>query len=269
MNDLKLYENISELVERFPIKVRKYSVTQFTPHWHEHIEILYVLSGGGRFFCNAKASDAHSGETVFVNSGELHSFSSEEVTEYICIIINPTLFSYVNYGNVILKSKIPNDSAVTKCIERIYGEYEKADSCSNLIIMGETCLLMAHLVKNYTEKQLSQYEYDTRMARLKKVNMILDFIHEHYSEPITTSMLAHRHHFSESHMCRIFKNAVGVTVTEYINGYRTDKAAMLLKNTDESVSDISESVGFDNLNYFDRVFKKHKGLPPKEYRNNS
>jgi len=83
MNDLKLYENISELVERFPIKVRKYSVTQFTPHWHEHIEILYVLSGGGRFFCNAKASDAHSCETVFVNSGELHSFSSEEMTEYI------------------------------------------------------------------------------------------------------------------------------------------------------------------------------------------
>ena len=82
-------------------------------------------------------------------------------------------------------------------------------------------------------------------------------------------MLAHRHHFSESHMCRIFKNAVGVTVTEYINGYRTDKAAMLLKNTDESVSNISESVGFDNLNYFDRVFKKYKGLPPKEYRNNS
>ena len=266
MNDLKLYENISELVERFPIKVRKYNALQLAPHWHEHIEILYVLSGEGKFFCNAKASDAQSGETVFINSGELHSFAADKVTEYICIIINPSLFSYVNYGNVILKSKIPKDSVVTKCISRIYDEYEKGDSCSNLIIMGETCLLMAHLVKNYTEKQLSRYEYDTRIARLKKVNMILDYIHEHYSEPITTSMLARINHFSESHMCRIFKDAVGVTVTDYINGYRTDKAAMLLKNTNESVSDIAESVGFDNLNYFDRVFKKYKGLPPKEYR---
>ena len=64
----------------------------------------------------------------------------------------------------------------------------------------------------------------------------------------------------------MFKAATGVKLTEYINKYRVDKAATLLLNSDDSVSDIASKVGFDNLNYFDRIFKRYKKLSPKKYK---
>ena len=57
-----------------------------------------------------------------------------------------------------------------------------------------------------------------------------------------------------------------MTILEYINRFRIEKSAILLTNTDESISDIAQSVGYDNLNYFDRLFKRYKNMPPKEYR---
>ncbi|MDD6215073.1 MAG: AraC family transcriptional regulator [Firmicutes bacterium] len=266
MNDIRLYEDISELGQSFPIKIRKYSSTHLMPHWHEHIELLYIIFGEGRFVCNSKTADAYAGETVVVNSSELHSFIAEKSIEYICLIINTSMFSDVNCGNIIINSKIPHDEFVTNCFKHMYEEFLKGEAASNMVIKGETYLLMAHLIRNYTAMHLSRFEYDVRMARMKKVNMILDYIHANYSQPISTSKLAKKWYLSESHMCRMFKAATGVKLTEYINKYRVDKAATLLLNSDDSVSDIASKVGFDNLNYFDRIFKRYKKLSPKKYK---
>lgn len=266
MNDIRLYENISELEQSFPIKIRKYNFTNLTPHWHEHIELLHLISEEGRFVCNGRTLDAHAGETVVVNSSELHSFAAKKNIEYICLIINPSMFSDVNYGNIILDSKIPRDEFVANCFTHMYEEFLKSENTSNMVIKGEAYLLMAHLIRNYTAMQLSRFEYDARMARMKKVNMILDYIHANYSQPISTSELAKKWYLSESHMCRMFKAATGTALTEYINRYRTDKAATLLRNSGDSISDIAAEVGFDNLNYFDRIFKRYKKIPPTEYR---
>lgn len=54
MNDILLYEDISELAQCFPIKIRKYTAAEFPPHRHEHIELLHVLSGSGSFFLQFK-----------------------------------------------------------------------------------------------------------------------------------------------------------------------------------------------------------------------
>ena len=96
--------------------------------------------------------------------------------------------------------------------------------------------------------------------------MILDYIHENYNRPLTTADLAEKWYISESHLCKIFKRSVGMTVLEYLNSFRIDKAAMLLQSTDSGISEIAQKVGFDNLNYFDRMFKKYKGMSPQSFR---
>ena len=62
------------------------------------------------------------------------------------------------------------------------------------------------------------------------------------------------------------KKAVGKSATEYINEYRIEKASILLKNTDESVSRVATDVGYDDLNYFSRIFKRIMGMSPVKYR---
>lgn len=266
MNDILLYEDISEIEQGFPIKIRKYNAAEFSPHWHEHIELLHILSGSGSFFCNSNRFEAREGETIIVNSNELHSMQSDKSVEYICAIINPSIFNDTECKNIILESKIAEDELITAAFGRILEKATHAGSCSDMIIKGEIYLLMAYLIENYTAMQLSEFEYETRIGRMKKINMLLDYIHENYNQPISTSNLAKMYYVTESHLCRIFKQSVGMTILEYINCFRIGKAAILLKNTDESISDIAQSVGYDNLNYFDRLFKRYKHMPPKEYR---
>lgn len=265
MNDINLYENIPELNNDSPIKVEKNEGNFFKPHWHEHIELIHILSGNGRFYCGTNAVDAAEKETIVVNSNELHQLEAENI-EYIFMIIKPSFLFGVDYDKIVFNSKIPEDGAVTEIFGKIFRECGKGDICSDYIIKGETYLLMSHLVKNYARERLSKQEYDTRIARMNKVNKMLEWIHTHYSEQITTADLAKKWYLSESHICHIFKKAVGMTVLEYINRYRVDKAALLLLNTEETISQIAQEVGFDNLNYFDRIFRRYKNMPPKKYK---
>lgn len=267
MNDIELYENISEIEQGFPIKIRKYTTAEFAPHWHEHIELLYIINGEGIFFCNSKPVAAHTGETIIINSNELHYIKADAPVEYICAIINPIIFNDTNHRNIILASKIPENEFVANSFKRILNEFIENNPCSDLIIKGEIYLLMAYLIKNHTSAQLSSSKYNARIYKMKKVNTLLDYIHTNYNKQVSTSDLAKMQYVTESHLCRMFKHSVGMSILEYVNILRIDKSAILLKNTDEPISKIAQSVGFDNLNYFDRVFKRHKNMSPKEYRN--
>lgn len=265
MNDIRLYENVPELKNSAGIKVRKYKATWFGQHWHEHIELLHILRGGGRFVCGATVFSASEGETVAVNSNELHAMTDGDA-EYICIIISPEILAEVSSENTIFRSAIPRDKYVSQRFEKIFEEYTAHRLGAELAIRGEVCLLAVYMMRNYAAAHLSDYEYGLHLTRMKKANAILDFIGEHYAEPLGAAELAAKFFVSESHLCRIFKNAVGMTVTEYINRFRTEKAAVLLKNTDESVTEIAAECGFENLNYFSRIFRRYKGMTPSQFR---
>lgn len=268
MNDIKFYEHVSEIEKSFPIKVRRYKQSSFSPHWHEHIEILHIIGGVGTFCTNAQSIEAAVGDTIIANSNELHYMSAQSDVEYFCIIINPSAFDGAGCSNVILKNQIPQDEFVVKTISEIYEEYLLNDACSDIVIKGKIYILTAHLIRNYASEKLSPSEYNLRIEKMKTIHKLLDYIHNNYKLPISTSALAKSLYISESHLCRSFKQAVGVSLIEYLNKFRIDKACILLKNTDESISDIAQNVGFENLNYFDRTFKRYKQISPGKFRQN-
>ncbi len=72
-------------------------------------------------------------------------------------------------------------------------------------------------------------------------------------------------HMSKYHFLRVFKSVTGATPLDYRDRIRIDHAKELLKNSNFSVSEISESLGFSSLAYFSAAFKKATGLSPTEY----
>ena len=72
--------------------------------------------------------------------------------------------------------------------------------------------------------------------------------------------------FSESHFMKFFKNTMGVPFTSYLNSYRLTMAGRLLLQSDDTILSIATEVGFDNLSYFNRAFKKQYGMTPSAYR---
>ena len=73
-------------------------------------------------------------------------------------------------------------------------------------------------------------------------------------------------YYSKSHFMKYFRQYMGLSFVQYLNDYRLSKAAGLLVSTEDSVTDIAQRCGFDNLSYFNRLFRRKYGMTPGRYR---
>lgn len=107
------------------------------------------------------------------------------------------------------------------------------------------------------------------MARSQQYADILDYIDAHLREPLSTAGIAQAFGYSESYFIRFFKRGMDVTPITYIMNRRLEYAKTLLQTTDLTIEAIAFETGFDDPNYFARVFRKQTGYTPSCYRNNS
>ncbi len=99
-----------------------------------------------------------------------------------------------------------------------------------------------------------------------RLKAILNYIHLHYTEDISLYSLAENVFLNPSYVSRLVKERTGKNYTEIITELRIEKAEELLKNTDMYIYEIAEQVGYNNLNYFYKSFRKIKGRNPGDYR---
>lgn len=92
------------------------------------------------------------------------------------------------------------------------------------------------------------------------------YIKENLAEKITLDMVAGRVYLSKSYFCRIIKEELNCTFTEYVNRLRIDRSKYLLRNTSIPIAEIASIVGFGDQSYFTRVFKRQTGVAPGRYR---
>lgn len=111
------------------------------------------------------------------------------------------------------------------------------------------------------------FEYETEVKKSASlVDKINQYIHEHYNEDIGRNQIAAKFYLTSEYLAKLYKKRTGSSIKSYINEYRIEKAKELLRNSDKSISDIAEAVGFDNFSYFSTMFKKVTGLSPKDYK---
>lgn len=99
-----------------------------------------------------------------------------------------------------------------------------------------------------------------------KVRLAIAYMEEHYNQNIIINELAERYGMSPNYFSSIFKKEMKQSAVNYLTKLRVDKAAQYLKDTGESVADISRRVGYEDSQYFFRVFKKATGVTPLMYR---
>lgn len=103
---------------------------------------------------------------------------------------------------------------------------------------------------------------------VQQVEQIHKYIERSYHENITLTALAEEYHMDASYLSRIFSQKYGETIIAFLTRIRMEKAAELMKDQDKKLETISFLVGYDDYNYFSRVFRKKMGSSPREYRNN-
>ena len=109
-------------------------------------------------------------------------------------------------------------------------------------------------------------EYVSRVSESDRIIYeIIAFISSHYGEEITLESLSHKFSVSKSHLSRRFKEVSGIGLNDYIQHVRIMNAERLLLEGGSSITEIAESCGFNDSNYFSTVFKRQKGITPLRF----
>ncbi|MBQ8311396.1 MAG: helix-turn-helix transcriptional regulator [Clostridia bacterium] len=129
------------------------------------------------------------------------------------------------------------------------------------------CRALARVLESYIRMLLSLYPTDrTPEGMTPMIENIKRYVTSNPGGDVSISELASIFHYNEKYLGRLFKRETGKTIHEYVNEKRIKRAEQLLLSTDDSIIDISERIGFNNVTYFNRIFKKHHGKSPAAYR---
>ncbi len=270
MNDINLYEKVPVEEKNFPITLLEGDTKSgLLPHWHEHIEIIYFKKGGCHMTCSGNSFLVEDNNIVVVNSNEMHFFNENARGGYFCAMINPSFFFDIKFDNFIFKNHIAQDNVIKNCFEEMFFEFLSKREGYDMAIKSSAYRLMTHILRNYKEDSLSDYDFKKRKSKVRQIDEILTYISDHYDDNLSTSFLAEKFFLNEHYFCHFFKKETGQSPVSFINRFRIEKAVTLLKNTDIPITEIAMNVGFGDPNYFTRTFKKYLGVTPTIYKNSS
>lgn len=108
-------------------------------------------------------------------------------------------------------------------------------------------------------------EFDIRTGA-KKIRDICAYLEASYDKPLSLEDIARESGFSASYLSRYFKAKTGLCLFDYINRLRIKRACYLLKNTDKKIIEIAYDAGYNNLSFFNRIFRRTMRCSPAEYR---
>ena len=208
-------------------------------HWHSEMELFRVMQGTLTVQCGTDLFEAHAGDIVFFNSGELHAAVPVEAGEELyfeAIVFSPDLLCStandiirVKYIQPVLDGELPVPRLIragTTLHESVSAAFQTADS----------------------------------------IKAAIAFIQENYRSAVSVQQLAHAAGMSEGHFCRVFKQYTLKTPVQFINGVRLSHALELLTATNLRVLDIAMDCGFNSMSYFIEVFRTEYDATPLQYR---
>ncbi len=272
---LELYEKKVLRDEEFPIQLfrSRFHIKGrcFALHWHEHIELHYVVDGQTVIRLDQEDLEASKGDLVIANSNILHEgFCDGTPVETLVAIFDMADFSReLADKNIIFQPLVHNDPEVVRIMERISEELAGQEIGSRLVCKGYLLQLVAYLVRHYALEMLDREDSLRRRKKLERLNIVYQYIESHYSEAISNRELADLIHVSEGRFGHIFKESAGVAPLQYINEVRLQKAMHLLKKGNYTATEVADAVGFSDYNHFGRLFRRTFGCTPLEVRENS
>lgn len=107
---------------------------------------------------------------------------------------------------------------------------------------------------------------DAELRKSSTADAILKYIEGHYGDELSVQVMAEKFAYSEVYFCRLFKQHFGESFVSFLTDYRIKRAVELLKTTGMSVKDIGKTVGYEDSNYFTKVFKRVMKVIPSEFR---
>jgi AraC-like DNA-binding protein len=234
-------------------------------------EVTVVIDG--------KTFAAKENDILIANPLEAHGIyltDPEAEFERSCFIFRPSdLFpskknSSLPLYDMLLSSSFKNyissdedySAELCGCFDRIIEATSKRNNGWQVAVMAQLVIFYSVMIREGLQKDgTASIPY-----QLDFMTSVSDFIEENLHKKLSTKEVSDHFLYSVEHFCRLFKNNFGCNFQDYLSRYRIEKAKTMLKNSDLTVSEISESVGFNSFSYFTKCFREYTSLTPSQYR---
>lgn len=248
-------------------------------HYHPELELVYVNGGSGKRQIGSHVSYYTNGDLILIGSNLPHCGFTDACT-------GNTSESVVQMKTDFLGSDffgIPEMRNVSQLFDRAQGgiafggrtKLKIGEKIEILEYQSDFQRLLSILnilneLGNSSEYQILNADHlsvETQTKENDRINLIFNYVKEHYQEPIGLEEMAELIHMTVPSFCRYFKKFTRKTFVQFVNEYRMVHASKLLSENELSVTEICFESGFNNFSHFNKSFKAFTGMNPSEYRN--
>ncbi|MDD4200131.1 MAG: helix-turn-helix domain-containing protein [Eubacteriales bacterium] len=266
--------------DELPINVITANIDEYPIHFHDDMEVVYVLEGNillrnGYYTYNLKPGDIY-----IINDREMHSFENTGEDNMVMMLqMDLTYFSryYDNLKNNFFVTDMEDDSdesldvlkgilarIMMEVIQKGYGyEHKVIESTHNLI----ACLMSDF---RYFVMEGGKFRNESKNKGNKvlagRLNRITDYMYDNYNRKLTLNEIADREHLSIYYLSHIIKEATGLSFQNLLSYIRVEESEKLLLGTNKKIGAIAEETGFSAVRYYIKHFEQWFEMHPLEYR---
>ena len=259
-----------------------YPSQDYEGEYHNYYELFVCLNGKARVTINGKTFILNEKEFLITSPGETHSHNPDH--SYLSSVSISFSAEGVNENlicNKIGKINEEEQSLLSILINEYINNYEHQDKYThpyvkNVVIKHEfgykqvfkgileTLLIL--ITRNFQNDDTKQI-VDLKKEEKERENPIVQYIKQNYKERVSLEDISKKFNYSVGHLCRKFKEETGDTIIEYTTKYRISIAMRLLYERSElNIEEVALEVGFSDLQYFTKSFKRCVGVTPGKYR---
>ena len=247
--------------------------------WHEELEFKLYRRGGAKLQVGSEVLFAGDGDIVVANPCEPHcTISVIGECEYDVMILNvnflrekfnsarcSAMFVPFVEGRLRFNRLVRGNARVRRAAEALFAEIAESGENGETAVVGVLLWLFSALLDGEVSGVLDR-SAASGAGKLRKIQPAIEYVNRHYAESLSLDDLAVRCGLNSTYFSKLFKEVMRVNMKDYINQLRMNSAEVLLATTDDKITEIARACGAEDACYFDRWFKKHKGVTPGEYR---
>lgn len=259
-----------------PIKISYFNIKNYPTHWHNSIEIIYVLKGSLHIKIDTDSFTLNEREVEIINSDESHEIQGIDDNKVLIFNIDPFFFEkyYKDINNIFFYTNSNDDEdqngpeyeELKTILSQMLCEYVQKLEDYDEEIEELLITLLYHLVNNFHYLTHEKEELKEKTDQLARYHRISKYIYNNYNNNITLKEIAKKEFLSPHYLSHEIKYATGYSFTDLINLTRIEESIKLLLDSDMSISEISDEIGFSHVRYFNKNFKYYYGCTPLQYR---
>lgn len=236
------------------------------PHTHSHTELFYIVGGRGQFRIQDQLYPVNPNNLVIINPNVTHTEVSlnAQPLEYIVLGIDGVELATGEYFNGSFCILDHFESVeISGCLRNILREMEQKSPGYEDVCQAYMEILIIRLMRTTALAVPAEPQTVTGNRQCAAVRRYIDL---HFKESLTLEQLAEEAHMNKFYLSHTFKREYGISPISYMTHKRIKESKYLLAETDLSMSQIAQLLGFSSLSYFSQVFRRSQGMSPMEYR---